>query len=156
LFFRLAVGRVELPPLRRRVGDVILLAGHFWREITQNPGAMLPPDLMDRLEQHPWPGNVRELRNAIARYRALGEFEEPATSVPELPPPTSVRQEQDFVARILEQDLPLSRAKQELARSFEPLYLRRVLDKHGGNIRQAAAAAGIARRYFNILLARHR
>jgi hypothetical protein len=37
---------------------------------------------------------------------------DPATSVPELPPPTSVKQELDFVAKILEQDLPLSRAKQ--------------------------------------------
>jgi transcriptional regulator with GAF, ATPase, and Fis domain len=156
LFFRLAVGRVELPPLRKRVGDVTLLASRFWREVENHPGAMLPPDLMRRFEEHEWPGNVRELRNAVARYHALGEFgpfshpsDEPAVE-------STSRRDPDLVTRILEQDLPLSRAKQELARAFEPVYLQRMLDKSGGNIRKAADAAGVARRYFNVLLARHR
>jgi len=155
LFFRLAVGRLELPPLRRRTGDITLLAAHFWRELAAHPGAMLPADLMRRLEEHSWPGNVRELRNAIARHDALGEFQEGAAA--DSPPPsTPTALQPDFVTSILEQDLPLSRAKQELARSFEPLYLERVLARNNGNIRLAAQEAGVARRYFNVLLARHR
>src|SRR5262249_27510949 len=72
LFFRLAVGRIELPPLRRRAGDVPVLARLFWRADggTDRP---LPPALLARFEDYHWPGNVRELANAVERALALGE-----------------------------------------------------------------------------------
>jgi two-component system, NtrC family, response regulator HydG len=60
LFYRLAVGRIELPPLRRREGDVALLGGHFWRELDRQ-GAAFPSDL-GFPSGYRWPGNVRELR----------------------------------------------------------------------------------------------
>src|SRR5262249_41193963 len=66
LFFRLAFGRVDLPPLRQRHGDVEILAEHFARRA----GVALPPDFLLRHEDYGWPGNVRELENVIT---ALGE-----------------------------------------------------------------------------------
>src|SRR3954464_13735699 len=66
LFFRLAVARVELPPLRRRRKDIALLAAHFWKELGGVP-SQLTSDLVKRFEDYDWPGNVRELRNAIAQ-----------------------------------------------------------------------------------------
>src|SRR5215472_5428973 len=64
LFFRLAVARIELPPLRSRRGDVGVLARHFWKALG---GDELPYDVLQYFESYAWPGNVRELRNAIAR-----------------------------------------------------------------------------------------
>lgn len=70
LFFRLAVFPIEIPPLRDRGNDVVLLARHFAAEIgkeLRGREAQLSPTAMDALQQHHWPGNVRELENAIER-----------------------------------------------------------------------------------------
>lgn len=72
LYYRLAVVRVELPPLRRRPGDVRLLAGTLasaW--VQRGPVPAITPEAMLRLEAHAWPGNVRELKNVIARALLL-------------------------------------------------------------------------------------
>ena len=68
LRFRLDVLRIPVPALRERVGDIPLLAQHFWRQATTRVGssATLGPDALAALSRHDWPGNVRELQNAIA------------------------------------------------------------------------------------------
>ncbi len=70
LFFRLAVFPIEIPPLRDRGEDVVLLARHFAAEIgkeLRSREAQLSPAAVAALQQHHWPGNVRELENAIER-----------------------------------------------------------------------------------------
>jgi transcriptional regulator with GAF, ATPase, and Fis domain len=151
LFYRLAITRVELPPLRRRTGDVGFLARHFWRDLGGG-GQPLPVALFQRFEEHSWPGNVRELRNAIARRIALGDMVDDA---PGLGGPASRPVEgADVMAAILAEDLPLTRARQKVVDEFERRYIERVLAKHGGNVTHAAATSGIARRYFNAIRAR--
>jgi DNA-binding NtrC family response regulator len=153
LFFRLAVGRLKLPPLRRRTGDVATLSRHFWRTLGGD-GLPLPDALVERLEAHSWPGNVRELKNAIARYLAVGElppaFGEvaPASGLPRDP------HAEDAIERVLAQDLPLPEARAQIVEQFERRYLERALDRHGGNVSRAAAASGVALRYFQLLKAR--
>ena len=74
LYFRLNVGRVELPPLRDRTGDVPLLATHFLqRNVRKTDGqpAELSDDAIEVLNAYHWPGNVRELENIIRRTLAL-------------------------------------------------------------------------------------
>jgi len=68
LLFRLAVARIEVPPLRERVEDIPLLARTFWARTAGETGtrARLGPDAVAALCRHDWPGNVRELQNAIA------------------------------------------------------------------------------------------
>jgi DNA-binding NtrC family response regulator len=145
LFFRLAVGRIVLPPLRRRRGDVALLARSFWASIA---GARpMPSGLVESLEAREWPGNVRELQNVIARHVAVGEL--PGHDVP---PPTSASG--DFVEDVLAMDLPLPRARAAVVAAFERRYVQRALDRHDGNVSRAAAAAGVALRYFQIVKAR--
>src|SRR6185436_16593176 len=73
LFFRLAVTRIELPPLRKRRGDIRLLANVFWERLARD-GSAAPEALLAKLETQPWPGNVRELHHAVARYVALGDL----------------------------------------------------------------------------------
>lgn len=71
LYDRLAVLLIQLPPLRERGEDVLLLASHFARDAASPQGlphrARFTPAAARRLTQHHWPGNVRELKNVITR-----------------------------------------------------------------------------------------
>ncbi len=74
LYFRLNVVTLELPPLRERGDDVMLLAEHFLREFCRRAGRRVPKftaAARKRLESHTWPGNVRELRNLMERLAYL-------------------------------------------------------------------------------------
>jgi len=159
LFHRLAVGRIELPPLRRRRGEIRVLARIFAREL--GDAAELPPHVLSQWEEHTWPGNVRELRNAVARYLALGEqhasaaapstrsFEAVAGSDP-------VERTWAVAERVIAEGMPLARARQCVIDAFEERYLEAILARHGGVVTHAAKAAGIARRHFQRLRARPR
>jgi transcriptional regulator with GAF, ATPase, and Fis domain len=144
LFHRLAVARIELPPLRRRRGDVPLLAHHFWMGMGGREQD-LPFDLVKRWDVDLWPGNVRELRNAVSRRLALGDL---ASSLASKAP------KGDAIAEALALDLPLAQARERVVQELERQYVERVLAKFGGDSAKAAAASGIARRYFNVLRAR--
>ncbi len=70
LFYRLAVVRVHLPPLRERPADVLPLALHYAARFAREharPVRALSAEAARALEAHPWPGNVRELRNVLER-----------------------------------------------------------------------------------------
>jgi DNA-binding NtrC family response regulator len=155
LFFRLAVARIELPPLRERIGDAVLLAEHFWRKLAGNE-APLPGDLRAQCAAYSWPGNVRELENLIARRAALGDLPPvPPRFSPGSPAPAGGVAGDSFIDRVLTLDLPLPEARARVVDHFERRYVEQVLAAHGGNVARAAAASGIARRYFQILRARH-
>lgn len=146
LFFRVSVLHIELPPLRARVGDVPLLAAHFWR--AQGGEGDLPDDLVRRLDHAgDWPGNVRELLNLVARRLALGELRGR--------PPKS-EGPVDSIDKVLDLDLALPESRERVVAEFERRYVERVLAKHGGNVARAAAASGVARRYFQIVKARQK
>jgi two-component system, NtrC family, response regulator HydG len=146
LFHRIAVARIELPPLRARKGDIAVLARHFAQEAGASPSA-IPYDQMLRWEDAPWPGNARELKNAVARYLALGDISAVAApgDAPILPPSSA------FEGLL---GLPIARAREQLNDEFERVYIEHVLSVHGGDIAKAAAASGIARRQFFRLKAR--
>ena len=71
LWYRLQVVPVHLPPLRERLGDVLLLAEHFLRQLGGALPKRLGADAARLLLAHDWPGNVRELRNAMERAALL-------------------------------------------------------------------------------------
>jgi DNA-binding NtrC family response regulator len=76
LFFRLAVFPLEIPPLRERADDIVLLARHFASQIgkeLRGREASLSAESVAALRQHNWPGNVRELENAIERACILSD-----------------------------------------------------------------------------------
>jgi two-component system, NtrC family, response regulator HydG len=172
LYFRIAVARVELPPLRRRASDIPVLVRHFWKEL-EGPGVP-PAALIERFLKHTWPGNVRELANAVARQIALGDLSpgpdsaqtgEPARRTGlanEVLRPAAVdlasdhAPPRDVLSSVLDRDLPLARAREIVVDEFERRYVERVLARNNGSVTQAAAASGLARRYFQILRAKKR
>jgi len=74
LVFRLAVIRLQVPPLRDRIEDIPLLAHAFWKSVTARvpTQACLAPDAIAALCRAPWSGNVRELQNVMAALAVGG------------------------------------------------------------------------------------
>jgi len=160
LYYRLAVARLEIPPLRRRVGDIRLLAEHLWAQACPD-GSPITEDLVARLESYAWPGNVRELSNAVLHHATLGDLADasglarsagPVNDEGDDAPRPAAAGRPDpsdgIIASVVARALPFPRARQEVMEAFEERYVDAMLQKHDHNISKAAAAAGIARRYF--------
>jgi two-component system response regulator AtoC len=77
LFYRLNVFPIDLPPLRRRLSDVPLLANHFLAAICEQEGRVrrFSPAALHKLGGYRWPGNVRELRNVVQRAFVMAHAE---------------------------------------------------------------------------------
>jgi transcriptional regulator with GAF, ATPase, and Fis domain len=165
LFHRLAVSRIELPPLRDRTGDVALLARHFWASCHGDPKGP-SADALARWQASSWPGNVRELRNAVIREVALGAPLLPqherahAHAHAEGAQSHSGETEdagggiRDAAQAALARGEAFPIAKRAFIEEFEQHYLEAVLAKHEGDTAAAAAEAGVARRYLQLLLAK--
>ncbi|MCE9608070.1 MAG: sigma-54 dependent transcriptional regulator [Planctomycetia bacterium] len=76
LYYRVNVINIELPPLRERLSDIPMLAGHFLQRVCNDSGKKVSgftDDAMSALQSYRWPGNVRELQNIIERAVLLGK-----------------------------------------------------------------------------------
>jgi transcriptional regulator with GAF, ATPase, and Fis domain len=179
LFFRLAVVRIVVPPLRERREDVPALARHFlWQAGCADPDEVLKPELLRVLATRTWPGNVRELRNLAERAVVLADrggaalAPEPQLAAvvaiaprpaelaapPELSPREAEPGDLGWMARALPSallDQPFKQAKERLVSSFEALYLQRLRDRFGSNISKLAQEAGIDRHMVRILMRKH-
>jgi DNA-binding NtrC family response regulator len=150
LFFRLARYLVRTPPLRERLEDIGLLAGHFLRlfaaEMGRQPPA-LSEDALDALRAYDFPGNVRELKNIIERALInsggetiqLEHLNLPARMRGPAPMPVVVPAPGSGTQRELAGKLPLNLAQ------AEDLLIQRALDETGGNIAEAARLLGVHR-----------
>ncbi len=141
LFFRVNVVRIQVPPLRSRGSDILLLAQHFLEQIAHRTGKSVKGfscDVAEKLLAYRWPGNVRELRNAIERAMAMTRFKELA--VEDLP---------ERIRDYKESRLVLSGEASEELISLEDVerqYVRHVLEIMGGNKSEAARILGMGRR----------
>ena len=147
LYYRLAVVEAPVPSLRDRPDDVPILAGHFYKQITRTDAAP-PADFLRGLTSRSWPGNVRELRNFVERAVSLGMV---GASGPASAPTTAVAEDAELAVPI---HLPLKDARQAWIESFELVYVRRILEKTGGNLTRAAQMAGVSRRFLQRMIVR--
>jgi len=156
LYYRINVIAVALPPLRSRKGDVALLAHTFLKKYGRNHATLrgFDPEAMAALEAYSWPGNVRELQNIIERACALAEGE--TVTLHDLP--EHVRQSQPLVSQSLpglDTSFSLKEAREKWLGQLETAYVQDILQRNGGNVSQAARAAGIDRKTFHRLLSKH-
>ena len=146
LFYRLAVARVTVPPLRDRPEDVVPIARAMLRALRNDITIDLPPDLASMLEAYTWPGNVRELRNVVERWAALGRLDRTMFD-----PLEAQNTAEDDLAT-----LPYHEARKIVLDRFEERYLPRVLARANGVVSRAAELAEVARPSFYRMLERIR
>jgi DNA-binding NtrC family response regulator len=145
LYYRLAVIRVTVPPLRERGADIPLLIGHFIQSF--GPGLTVAQEDMARLQRHSWPGNVRELRNVIERACLLSKetsINIEDALVEQAPPGIGIRT-----------DLPFKEAKGQLVEMFEREYIEDLMRRHAGNLSAAAREAQIDRKHLRELIRKY-
>jgi transcriptional regulator with PAS, ATPase and Fis domain len=133
LFFRIAVVRLDLPPLRERTLDIPRLVAHFVEKHGQ-AGATMTRAAMDLLLAHPFPGNVRELENEVHRALVLsdGEIHPEHLSA-------------NLRARADEVSLENPRRLRGQIDALERRLIREALTLHRGNQSQAAKTLGVSR-----------
>jgi len=134
LYFRLNVISIELPPLRQRGDDIVLLVHHFARKFSEEQNKTTPrfsDNALKVLTDYHWPGNVRELENVIHRLVVMTECD--CIKVPDLP--SLMR-----FSALREPDLTRTLAQ------VEAEYIRNVLASLDGNKTKAARILGIDRK----------
>ncbi len=153
LYYRLAVVRVTLPPLRQRPEDLAPLARTMLRRLGADDAQLArfaSPTVTAELAHGTWPGNVRELRNYLERCLAFDDVlppdEESLDSAHLSAPPAPAR---------IDASRPFTEARDGALAAFERTYLEELLRLHGGRMTAAAAGAGIGRVYLYKLLVRH-
>jgi DNA-binding NtrC family response regulator len=138
LYYRLNVVNIELPPLRKRDGDVPLLLEHFLRIFTEENGRKIngfSREAMNILTSYHWPGNVRELRNCVERMVVMAR----GTTLTLGDVPSDIRKAAAHPE--------LSAAGDSLdINSQERELIIRALRECNGNRSQAAEKLGISRR----------
>lgn len=144
LFYRIGQLTIEIPPLRERPEDAVVLAQHFFelfRHDAARPLRGLAPDAIAAVARHPWPGNVREMENRMKRALVLAEG-----------------------PRITARDLDLSQESgthgpsgtlQEAVREAERRAVERAWAESGGNVSRASRLLGVSRPTLYKLLREH-
>ena len=146
LFYRLAVIRLTVPPLRQRIEDIPLLANHFMDEMAQKhgrPRLAIPEPIMAHLCALEWPGNVRQLRNVMEQALLLSDGPELGR---EYLPPLGGAGGAGVGVSIPEGVVDLKAALARAAEQVERRVIGQALEIMGGNRTRTAEALGISRR----------
>jgi DNA-binding NtrC family response regulator len=148
LYYRLNVVPINLPPLRDRSSDILLLARHFLSHHAarlNSPAHAFSPEAERKLMLYSWPGNVRELEHVIERVVVLST--------------QKTIQEGDIVFAGEDDHLgglSFQEMKAKVISQFETNYIQNLLIAYKGNISKAAQAAQKERRTFWQLVRKHK
>lgn len=129
LYHRINVVRIQMPPLRERVEDIVELAALFMEQFSASlgmPKLEFDSDTLLKFSRYHWPGNVRELRNLIERSVILGAFPE------------------EFAGKGA--DTVTGTAAVENLEMVMQRHIMHVLDECGGNRAEAARRLGVSRK----------
>jgi two-component system NtrC family response regulator len=138
LYYRLAEIVVQIPPLRARTGDAVLLAHALLRRFSveqRRSGLKFSDDALKAIEQHNWPGNVRELINALKRASIMADSDRLSCEDLGLPAPDAA------AAGSMQSDLDLRTARETVERQTIVAALART----DGNIVKASELLGVSR-----------
>ncbi len=185
LYFRLAVVRALVPPLRDRIEDLPVLARAFVERMGRG-GFELGDATLAELSRYAWPGNVRELRNVVEQALSMGvpalspagaagagqgvrggsgpvpalTLGEPGLNAPGGSGAPGARSPSMLAPTASSGardvlELPFKEAKGALVEAFEREYITALLERHKGNISRAAQDAGIDRNYIHRLVKKY-
>ena len=161
LYYRLGVVTLEVPPLRERPEDLPALVEEFLGELRRRLGRPevreVAPAVMAAFQGYLWPGNVRELINVLERALLLAAG--PVVTLDDIPVAIAYPGYRGKVAegpgrpragwdRFWEEsfELPLVDARTAVVEEYEREYLRRILDRAGGRVGEAARLGGVEER----------
>ncbi|MCK4569029.1 MAG: sigma-54-dependent Fis family transcriptional regulator [Bacteroidales bacterium] len=135
LLYRMNTVEIHVPPLRERPEDIPDLVEYFldiYSRKYKMPSKRLNASTFKRLEKHNWPGNIRELQHAVERAVIMSE--------------SNILQPSDFFLSPVEDTSTgtISTSNMNLEET-EKMLIRKVIDKHGGNISKAAKELGLTR-----------
>jgi DNA-binding NtrC family response regulator len=143
LYFRINVLSIDVPPLRERDDDVLLLAQHFISKASEELGKEAPQfsdGVLEVLRRYDWPGNVRELENVIHRLIVMSERDR--VDVPDLP-------------SVMRFSVPRGNGPLRSLAEVEAEHVRSVLAIVNGNKTRAAGILGIDRKTLREILKRN-
>lgn len=146
LVYRLEVLTVDMPPLRERTGDALVLANHFARRYARQYGLDTRPigtPSIEWMSRYAWPGNVRELENLVLRRSLLCTHSE-LSLIDDSDSPTPPSAPSFYAS-----------ARAFAIRAWEHGYLCDLLARAGGNVTHAATLAGKERRALGKLIKKH-
>jgi DNA-binding NtrC family response regulator len=144
LFYRLAVVRLTMPPLRERKEDIPMLTRHFVQKQAKRCKVKARPvsaEAMSALKSYDWPGNVRELENAIERALVMGASE--------------MLLLEDLPESLLEQNTPAAMDAGKYhggIRDLKKKLIMEAVSQTGGNYVEAARILGVHPNYLHRLI----
>lgn len=135
LLYRINTVEIPIPSLRERIEDISLLVDHFLEIYCKKykmPLKRINQSTLKRLEKHNWPGNIRELQHAVERAVIMSE--------------SNMLQPHDFFLSKMDDEKDESVVSSNMnLEDTEKILIRKVIDKHGGNISKAAKELGLTR-----------
>jgi DNA-binding NtrC family response regulator len=134
LLYRVNTVEIQIPPLRERVEDIPDLVEHFLGVYTKKyrlPKKRVSVAAIKRLKKHSWPGNIRELQHAVERALIMSEE-------------TTLQAHDFFLSKPVQKGSLLNSQNLNL-QDTERILIRKVIEKHGGNISKAAKELGLTR-----------
>lgn len=134
LLYRINTVEIRIPPLRERVSDIGLLAEHFvniYARKYQKQDIGIEPAAIEKLKEYHWPGNIRELQHLIERAVIMSERD---SLLPE-----------DFLLKKPQPSINTNKNRSLNLETIEKETILEALEKHQGNLSQAAVELGLAR-----------
>jgi DNA-binding NtrC family response regulator len=134
LLYRINTVEVKVPSLKDRLDDLPPLIEHFLKIYCKKynlPLKRVSSSTLRRLEKHNWPGNIRELQHSVERAVIMSEAQ--------------VLEPNDFFLSQMENNKPENTGTTMNLEETEKILIRKVVDKHGGNISKAAKELGLTR-----------
>ncbi|MEW6376407.1 MAG: sigma-54 dependent transcriptional regulator [Thermodesulfobacteriota bacterium] len=150
LYYRLNVISLHIPPLKKRIHDIPLLAYHFLREFNRRFNkqvSRITEEALSKMMNYNWPGNIRELKNTIEKIMNFKEGE--TITLEDLP--EEIRNLKDDKHSF---DRPFKDIKKEVVAHISKDYIKGLLSLHKGNVSKAALKAQMDRGNFQKLMKR--
>ena len=155
LYYRLNVFPIDIPPLRARSEDLPRLTSLFLERLNrefQKSIQSVHLQVLEALTQYSWPGNVRELENLMERAYIL---ENTSILTPSSFPQELFDHQDGSVAMRIHANIPLADARKIALEDFERQYIKELLTRNLGKIKNSASEAGITTRQLHKLMRKY-